>query len=209
LSFYDKIRLYEQELTKRLGYPYSWGRKQNDNWDSITNFIYRTPSFDELVEKLDNINADEALFNYALNRWYNFHSAAAIEIIFKQHPLVVPEVDVKHKSIDFYISGIAFDHKSSVFPRGFGKSLDYAQRNKAELAYWFYKEQSQERRFHNENRLFIVMHDSKGYHWKLKSKIGDLNILINQYLNTFDAGKLIELEFNQKKVLCDVLIFEQ
>jgi len=36
----------EKELKKRLPYPYKWGRKQNDEFDKLTNFVYSIPSFD-------------------------------------------------------------------------------------------------------------------------------------------------------------------
>ncbi len=208
LNFFDKLKFTEKELSKRLSYSYTWGRKQNKDWDFKTDFIYKTHLFDDLVHRLESMGVGDALFNHAINRWYNFHSAQAVEAIFKQHSSVISEVDTKHQSIDFYINGIAFDHKSSVFPKGFDKSIEYALANKAELAYWFYKEQSTERRFHQENRLFIVMYESKGNHWMLKSRLSDLYNLIHQYLNQFDSNKLIELQINDQTVLCDVLIFK-
>ena len=38
----------EKELKKRLLYPYKWGRKQNDLYDKLTNFVYKIPSLTEL-----------------------------------------------------------------------------------------------------------------------------------------------------------------
>lgn len=46
----DLVRL-ENELKKRWKYPYRWGRKQSNNWDRMTNFIYKTYSFELLLKK--------------------------------------------------------------------------------------------------------------------------------------------------------------
>ena len=40
----------EGELKKRLTYPYKWGRKQNNEFDKLTNFIYHN-SRDVTLEK--------------------------------------------------------------------------------------------------------------------------------------------------------------
>jgi len=37
----------EGELKKRHQYPYSWFRKQNDQWDQFTSFIYKTPKWED------------------------------------------------------------------------------------------------------------------------------------------------------------------
>jgi len=36
-----EINEIETELKKRLKYPYLWGRKQNNDYDHRTNFIYK------------------------------------------------------------------------------------------------------------------------------------------------------------------------
>ena len=76
----------EIQLRKRLVYPYKWDRKQNNSFDNITNFIYQVADFDDLLaqtktrfESNPNYNT---ILNYALNRWYNFWSARAVEEIF-------------------------------------------------------------------------------------------------------------------------------
>ena len=65
----DLLRV-ETELKKRLAFPYNWGRKQSDDWDAKTSFIYTTYTFEKLLEKTSSF--DEEVRNYALNRWYNF-----------------------------------------------------------------------------------------------------------------------------------------
>ena len=48
----DLIQI-EKELKKRLAYPYKWGRKQNDDFDRLTNFVYRIPTFDEVLKETE------------------------------------------------------------------------------------------------------------------------------------------------------------
>jgi hypothetical protein len=95
--------------------------------------------------------------------------------------------------VDFTIKGISFDHKTSVFPKGFGKSISYAKDNPKELIEWLYENQSQEQRKHLKNRLFVVLFSSDGEHWKLKSEILWLEKIILEYLRNFDENKLIKI----------------
>jgi len=39
------------ELKKRLMYPYKWGRKQSDEWDAKTSFIYNNLYFRKIIRK--------------------------------------------------------------------------------------------------------------------------------------------------------------
>jgi hypothetical protein len=127
----DDLFKIEKELKKRLDFPYKWGRKQSDNWDTLTNFIYNTFSFDTLLKRIEYF--DEDLQNYALNRWYNFWSAKAVESIFATHPNVEPNINIYDKLVDFKINNIPFDHKTSVYPKGYGKPIVYAKKTKSTL----------------------------------------------------------------------------
>ncbi|MEE9430262.1 MAG: hypothetical protein V3V16_04430, partial [Melioribacteraceae bacterium] len=193
----------EKELKKRLPYNYSWGRKQNDEWDKITNFIYRINEFDLLVQNIKqeyeklikNSSIDKTeFFNYAANRWYNFHSAMAMEEIFCTSPKITAAKNSKDRLVDFSINEITFDHKTSVFPKGFGYNLDYAMGNKPKLIKWFYDNQSQQQRKHLDNRLFIVVHSATGKHWKLKAEIEWLKNIVIDYATNFNQNNLISLE---------------
>lgn len=73
----------EIELQKRLSFPYKWGRKQSNYWDQKTNFIYKIKNFDVLLETISNL--EQEVKDYAMNRWYNFWSAMAVEHIFSKH----------------------------------------------------------------------------------------------------------------------------
>ncbi len=199
----DLIRV-ERELKKRLAVHYKWGRSQSNDWDAKTNFIYKTYSFKKLEERTYKLN--EELRNYALNRWYNFWSAMAVEELFCASDRVLPNRNKFDKLVDFSLSNIPFDHKTTVFPKGFNHSISYACKHKEELIKWLYDNQSQEGRRHHKNRLFIVLFDSKkGKHWKLKSEIELFKKHINSYINTFEKEQLIRLSYDREDVLSDII----
>jgi hypothetical protein len=196
----------EKELKKRLAYPYKWGRKQNDEFDKLTNFVYRIPAFEEVLKETETKfirdKVHENIANYALNRWYNFWSAQAVEKIFRSLPNVKPALDEKDRLVDFTIDGVTFDHKTSNFPKNFPYKIDEAIKKTDELILWLYKHQSQQQRKHLKNRLFIVLYSSDGEHWKLKAEISWLKERIEKYMEGFNPHYLLKfhLEKNQETI---------
>ncbi len=197
------LQRVENELKERWAYPYRWGRRQLNDWDKQTNFIYKTYSFNSLLEKIDNF--EQPLKDYALNRWYNFWSAMAVEYIFSSHSNVIANKNKYDKLVDFSINNIPFDHKTSVFPRGFNRSYDYAKNNKKELIQWLYYNQSQEGRKHLKNRLFILLFAEDDEHWKLKAEINYLKAEINDYVINFNKNQLCRLDFGKGKIYSDII----
>jgi len=194
----------ERELKKRVSYPYRWGRRQSDAWDQQTNFIYTTYSVAMLLKRTEHF--DQPLRDYALNRWYNFWSAMAAEDIFASHQNVVANKNTYDKLVDFKIENIPFDHKTSIFPKGFNQSYKYAKENEKELIQWLYDNQSQQGRRHLKNRLFIVLYDGKTMqHWKMKSEIMLLKSAIDQYVENFSKKQLHRFDFGEGEVFSDMI----
>ena len=194
----------EKELKNRLSYPYRWGRKQSDSWDQNTNFIYTTYSMQTLLRRTENFDSD--LRDYAFNRWYNFWSAMAAEDIFASHQNVVANKNSYDKLVDFKIENIPFDHKTSIFPKGFNQSYKYAKENGKELIQWLYDNQSQQGRKHLKNRLFIVLYDGKTMqHWKMKSEIMLLKSAIDNYVENFSKKQLHRFDFGEGEVFSDMI----
>ena len=200
----------ESELKKRLSYPYKWGRKQNDYFDKLTNYVYRIPSFEEVLKetegKFSKDKEHKNIANYALNRWYNFWSAQAVEKIFCSLPNVKPALDEKDRLVDFTIDGVSFDHKTSIFPKNFPYSIEEAIKKTDELIKWLYKNQSQQQRKHLKNRLFIVLYSSTGEHWKLKAEISWLKERIEKYMQGFNPHFLLKFNLEPNhQTLADVI----
>ncbi len=198
----DLLRV-EKELKKRWIFPYKWGRKQNDTWDKNTNFIYKTYTFEALEKQL--ANSEQDLKDYAMNRWYNYWSAKAVEAIFANHKNVIANRNQYDKLVDFTINNIPFDHKTTVFPKGFKQSVSYGEAHKNELIRWLYQNQSQQGRKHHNNRIFVVLYDENGQHWRLKAAIQDIKTVIDNYMLTFAQENLIKLNFNNKTVYSDII----
>ncbi|HSW55233.1 MAG TPA: hypothetical protein VLH59_09095 [Ignavibacteriaceae bacterium] len=205
----DPVKI-EVELKKRLAYPYKWGRKQNDEFDKLTNFVYRISAFGDVVKEAESRfrkdKEHQNIANYALNRWYNFWSAQAVEKIFCSLPNVKPALDEKDRLVDFTIHGVTFDHKTSIFPKNFPYSIDEAIKKTNELILWLYKHQSQQQRKHLKNRLFIVLYSSDGEHWKLKAEISWLKERIEKYMEGFNPHYLLKFSLEEKEeTLSDVI----
>ena len=205
-----ELKTIESELKKRLSYPYKWGRKQNDYFDNLTNFVYHISNFDEVINEIEtkfkNDKEHQNISNYALNRWYNFWSAQAVEKIFCSLPNVKPALDEKDRLVDFTINGVKFDHKTSVFPKGFPYDINEAIKKTDELIKWLYKNQSQQQRKHLKNRLFIVLYSSTGEHWKLKSEILWLKERIEKYMIGFNPDFLLKFNFEKdSQTISDVI----
>ncbi len=205
------LQIVDTELKKRLQYPYIWGRKQNNLWDSYTNFIYTTPTWEALMPQMAKIVATHKLnkrelFNYTINRWYNFWSAMAVEQIFTNLPQVTPTKNRKNRLVDFTLMKVPFDHKTTIFPKQFKKPLGYAKNNEKEIIEWFYSNQSKEQRHHLKNRLFIVVYDKNGHHWKLKANLLLLKTEIEKYVSNFNPSKLHSLTFtDNSQALSDII----
>ena len=199
------LLLLEKQLKKRLEFPYSWGKKQSDEDDKKTAFIYSARTFSKLLESCQNL--DEELRNYAFNRWLNFWSAKGVEQIFCKDEKVKPNYNQYDKLVDFRINEIPFDHKTSVFPKAYPKTLEEALENKEELILWFYKNQSQEGRKHFKNRIFLVLYNKENVneHWKLKTEILYIKTIIEKYVSVYNSDNLVKLNLNGEEVWSDII----
>lgn len=197
----------EAQLQARVAnYPYTtWGRQQNNEWDQRTRFIYHILPWETLQQKVANL--EKPLADYAVNRWFNFWSARAVEQIFCALPGVTPHFNPYDRLVDFSIQGIQFDHKTTVFPEEYPYSLDFAYYYPAHLIRWLYRHQSKQQRYHRHNRLFIVLHAANGEHWKLRAEISSLHEVIRRYVAGFQPAALVKFQLGQETVLADVVWF--
>lgn len=209
------LETIERELKNRHALPYNWLQKQNDLWDKATRFIYNITTWQQLLETIENTRQkhnfnQEPYLQYAANRWYNFWSAQAVEHIFTSLPGFAANPKPLQDHYDFKWLGIPIDHKTSVFPNAYGSDYAFAKANKNSLIHWFYKHQSKGQRHHLNNRLFIVVHDSNGDHWKLKAEIALLRQAIESYAknNTPAVMETLHLE-EGKETLADIIWVER
>lgn len=201
----------EAELKKRTAYKQIWGRKQTNAYDKLTEFIYSTKAFDAVIDEVKKRFANhpdvKSIGNYAVNRWFNFQSAQAVEQMFRSHQAVSPAANSKDKFCDFFIANVPFDLKTTVFPQRAPFTIEAAQRFPEKLASWFYEHQSAEQRQHYANRLFIVLHkqSNPAISWTLKAELSWLQTLIKNYLDNFDAARLMTLTFREHTFQSDII----
>lgn len=203
----------EAELKKRWEHPYVWDSKQTDIKDYETNFIYEINEYEKVLQKIETKfsgNAEyDSVFNYALNRWYNFWSANAVENIFKESSDVEAALDYRDKLVDFKLKGITFDHKTSIFPKNYYATYEYAKKHPTGLIEWLYQNQSRQRRMHYKNKLFIVLYDKEEEHWKLKAEIIQLKYLIEKYIKYFNPDNLLHITLGEINSKSDILWFDE
>lgn len=204
---YISVKSLQAQLQKRWSIPYYWGKKQNNDDDACTNFIYHTPFFERVSQKISLLSSP--LQNYAWNRWYNFWSAQSIENSFCTHSSFQRERDKTHRTTDFFWNGVPFDHKTSVFPKRFPHSFMFAKQNPHILVEWLYKNQSTQNRLHYENRFFVVLYShSHPDHWKLKAELLNLHHTITHFLETFTLEQGVSFVHRGERKHAGVLFFE-
>ncbi|MBW3015635.1 hypothetical protein KY330_04395 [Candidatus Woesearchaeota archaeon] len=206
----------EQELKKVE--TYSWGGLQTNMLDDLTKFIYGCSSYDALMKLIERAEGIHENFprQYAINRWYNFWCSTAAEALLGKSDKVELEKEVKHKTIDFFIEQLNFDLKVTVLPKvlqnGFNNgfaAFKHFYDKPQELIYWFYENQSIERRFHEHNRLFLVCADlvNPEESWKLKRELRKLRNLLEFYAAKVNVNKVPVFEINDGEARSDVLFF--
>jgi hypothetical protein len=203
----NEVIYIEQQLKNRIQNEsfVPWGRKQQNDWDKRTNFIYKISSWEDFKKYTSNL--PKPIRNYALNRWFNFWSANGVENIFCSLPGVEPNLNKYDRLIDFSINRISFDHKTTVYPKRYSHPINYAIENPLSLIKWLYDNQSKQQRFHLANRLFIVLYDQNGVHWKLRAELKQLYEIIANYVLSFDATQLPTLSLQQKQIRSDIIWF--
>jgi hypothetical protein len=196
----------EAELEKRVAEPETpWGRTQNDEWDRATSFIYTTSTWEGVKAASQSLAPD--MRNYAINRWFNYWSAMGVESMFCALPGVTPAKNERDRLIDFTIHGVSFDLKTSVYPAGFEHPIALARRHPLRLINWLYQHQSSESRHHHGNRLFIILYNHQGEHWKLRSELTAMQTVIRQYMTTFNIRSLPRVHYTGRVILSDLIWF--
>ena len=182
------FNLIQHELGKLEIMP-PWGRSQGDDWDRLSNFIYRVKTLRgirrqaEAVAQANKLPENE-FRAYAVRRWYNHHTHDQVLQMFCAHADVQPEENKKHRTIDFYLRNIPFDLKISRFPQAYPQGIKYAWQHRHHLALWQYENQSKQGRYHTGNRLFIILHNRAhpDFTWQLRREFDTLQILLYEFL---------------------------
>lgn len=150
-----KARFRElEEVQERV--PTNWAVKQRDALDGATAFIYSATSLSMVLEECRRAGLDSQSTSYAQHRWKNFiRHDSWLDLIYDEFPGCRPYENPRDRTRDLYVpvegSEIIFDLKVTRWPL----RLDHDS-PLLNVAQWMYSNQSQEQRFHLDNRLFVV-----------------------------------------------------
>jgi len=166
---------------------FSWGIEQGQIDRKIqTEYVRRIVRYDELLRSVSaRLQAD--ITNYVICTWFNHWTTVLIEEHLGVHPAIVPTLK-SIKGIDLFFDGQPFDLKVTYVPRGYDATR--VLHNPTDLAIWMYEHQG-EQRFGKDNRLFIVLLDTKNPHesWKLKR---EFDLVFSQIDDFFNREKITE-----------------
>ena len=197
----DEEKALQNELVRAINRMSPYWQKQNDVDDNISTIIYNANTIEDLQECPD--------MNYALHRWYNFKTSKFYENVFAACG-AIPEQNEKNKEIDFYLDGIPYDLKVTIFPNALRKKAylyDMTRRQgKNNLIKWLYKNQSNEGRHHNANRIFIVCDEqSIEKSLILKCRFDIIKPKIIAFVNYTKKKGHNNILINNKKVYSDII----
>ncbi len=155
-------------------------------------FVRKYVKFQELIRNIESELYSEVK-SYVICTWYNHWTTVLLEDAISQHPKVIPTLKNK-KGIDLFFDGQPFDLKITYLP----KEYDYkkALKDPKSLAIWLYENQGAQR-FGSDNRLFVILYDSKTPEdsWKLKRDINFIRTEITKFFNTEKVTRSDEIVF--------------
>lgn len=171
----------ERDLQKTMNIISENWEIQNDYYDGVSNFIYKTDSLDECLMEIERTGINK---EYALHRWYNYMTSISCEYIFCEYG-AVHEKDKYNHDVDIYIDEVPFDVKLTVYPvKLSSRPYDLSTRSgKNDMIRWYYANQSQQSRKQLLNRLYVVCDAPTSYeNMVMKSKFDLMRQRISAYM---------------------------
>jgi len=149
-------KLFDQIVQAGLLIDNNWKRKQGNDLDNKTKFIYSCNNLADLTFNFSQFNLNDEERTYAIHRWRNFKRHEAwLSLLSESVDTFELESNQFNRTRDFSIlvrgTRNFFDLKVTRFPNSISTDL-----SDFELANWFYTNQSSQGRQHFENRFFVV-----------------------------------------------------
>lgn len=187
----------KKELAKLTNLNWGTVQGQLDNLIQVQ-YVRKFVHYHELIKAIkDKLRAQ--IQSYVLATWYNHWTTVLIEDHISQHKKVIPTLK-NNFGVDIFFDGQPFDLKVTYLPKGYDKGVKHAIKNPQDLAVWMYENQGGQR-FGDDNRLFVILADTKnlGNSWKLKR---DFDYIFNSLDKFFDSGSVStkdEITFGYKR----------
>lgn len=176
---------------------FSWGIVQGLLDNKIqAQYVRKHVRYDELVQDVEKRLHDD-ITSYVICTWYNHWTTVLIEEYISRHKNVVPVLK-KTKGVDIFFDGQPFDLKTTYLP----KDYDYSEAiaDPASLMVWLYENQGQQR-FGEDNRLYVVLYDSRNPEssWKLKRDFELVESKIDDFFDKEKVSRRDEIVFSYRR----------
>lgn len=194
-----KKLISDEDLIKELHkvQDFSWGVVQGQLDQKIqAEYVRRIVRYADLINNVKAKLHDDVT-SYVICTWYNHWTTVLIEEHISQHPKVIPTLK-NIKGVDIFMDGQPFDLKTAGLPREY--DIKDAIKNPKNLAVWMYENQGAQR-FGADNRLFVVLLDTKNPEesWKLKRNFNLVFSKIDEFFNKEKVSNSDEIVFSFAK----------
>ena len=194
-----KELISDEDLIKELHKvdDFSWGIVQGQLDQKIqAEYVRRIFRYDDLISGV-KARLHDNVTSYVICTWYNHWTTVLIEEHISQHSKVTPTLK-NIKGIDIFVDNQPFDLKTTYLPRDY--DIKDAVKNPKNLAIWMYENQGAQR-FGSDNRLFIVLLDTKNPEesWKLKRDFDLVFSKIDEFFNEVKVSSVDEVVFSFAK----------
>jgi hypothetical protein len=173
---------------------FHWGVVQGQLDNKIqVEYVRRYHRYDLLLANIEK-SLYESVKEYVICTWYNHWTTVIIEDLISTHTKVVPTLK-NRKGIDLFFDGQPFDLKITYLPATY-PTPDDAVSNPRKLAIWLYENQGAQR-FGADNRLFVVVHDTRAREdsWKIKRDIDFVRQNIDKFFERERVSESDEVVF--------------
>jgi len=194
-----KNLINDEDLIKELHKvkDFSWGVVQGQLDQKIqAEYVRRIVRYDDLISNV-KARLHNDVTSYVICTWYNHWTTVLIEEHISQHPKVIPTLK-NIKGVDIFMDGQPFDLKTTYLPRDY--DMQDVMKNPKNLAIWMYENQGAQR-FGSDNRLFVILLDTKNPEesWKLKRNFDLVFSKIDEFFNKQTVSSADELVFSFAK----------
>jgi hypothetical protein len=174
---------------------FQWGVVQGQLDNKIqVQYVRKYHRYENLLEHVAN-ELYGSVKDYVICTWYNHWTTVIIEDLISSHPKVIPTLK-NIKGVDLFFDGQPFDLKTTYMPAGYPNAAN-AVSNPKGLAVWLYENQGAQR-FGADNRLFVILHDTKKPEdsWKIKRDINFIKHKIDRFFEQETISSEDEIVFN-------------
>jgi hypothetical protein len=198
--------LLVNELNKIVSLPTGWGGQRQNNYDDDKIDLFSINSYDKLLVQIASFSKDKQ--EYYIKRWFVIKVSDCDEYLISILPDASKNPDKYSKKFDFILKGHKFDVKGTRVPFKFKDNLNSAYTDPQKIIDFYYSEQSTDRRFGVQNRLFIVTVDEGNFfeEWRLRRDFISKKKAFIEYMGKLTPNrKFFKVNFNGKELMSDII----